>query len=155
MATQEVTGSVVVSEKTSSAFQGLFNNHPNQDVTPYLDTREMAGLLLKGGLESMAHVVEGSFTTDADGAADGVDVAVGFSPKAVIIHNQTDGLMYLKLKSHAGLFSLKFTLAGPVIAFANTTVKMGNVADDSVDGFAINAAEIAAAGKVISYLAIG
>lgn len=151
MATQIVTASPSVNESVAGAFRRVFEYHPDSNITPYVDGRDMAGLLLDNGLGSTASVVVGSITGAAGSDSDGIDVLLPFSPKAVLLFNQTDSLVYLRIK---GLpTTLKLT-TGPAISFSATGVLFNNLAATNNLAFHIQAAEIATAGKVFHYLAL-
>ena len=153
MATQQVDASPVTSSNVSEAFQAVSSYHPGESVAPYIDARDAAGLLLANGLNAVASVVQGSFTTDADSATDGLDVNLPFAPKFVILHNLTDSLLYIKYADHPADNSLKGTLGTPAWAVTASTIKMASIDDSSLKAFSLNAAEIAAAGKVCYYVA--
>lgn len=141
---QEITPAAALSESLQESFDNIRENHPGRtvqqgplqgDVTPYLDVRAALGVA-GVGLQYLASTVEGTFTADAVGAADGVDVKLPFTPKLVIAHQRSTNIVYIKFGSHPGAFSLKGTLATPAWAVADNTISV------SEDGFQINAAEV-------------
>jgi len=152
MATQQVTAQALVSEATSGAFQKVFDHHPSEDLVQYLDSRDMGGILLQNGLQSMAHVVSGSITGATASSADGIDVLLPFTPKAVIVINETDSLAYLKVQALPT--TLKFATT-PAFTFSATGLLLNNLLADNNQAFHVQAAELAADGKVLHYIAIG
>lgn len=153
MAIQEITAVPAINESLQESLSNVTTYHPDSNVTPYLDVRAALGVAGEG-IQYLSSMAEGTFTADADGAADGVEVNLPFAPKLVVAHNRTSNNLYIKFGTHPGQFSLKGTLATPAWAVTDNTVKTGNIADDDPTGFSINAAEVTDT-HIWHYFAIG
>jgi len=153
MAAQEITALQSANAGLEALAKRLFDDADGPGGAPYPDGRVLSGLLNEY-LPSSPLQVQGSLTADADGAADGVDVLLDFKPKFAFIHNETAGLAYLKLASHAATSALKITLTGPVVAYSATLVKFSDAAAANLNAFHVESAEVTAA-DVIHYWVVG
>ena len=156
MAVQSVTPTQVGSDAVGSWIQSVFQEHADETVTPYRDSRDMAGKYASF-LGTIAGVIAtGTITTTADAAADGLDVLLPFTPKAVIVHNETLGEVLVKLPTHPTTSALRFTVASPCVStYAGTRLAFGNDAATVEAAFTVNAGEIDGAAEVLHFIAFG
>lgn len=152
MAIQQVTFDGVNNAQLNNFLQSLSQNHPKPNVNPFMESRQLAGLM-GSFLTGFTSGVQGPVVADADAPTDGIEVLLPFAPKVVLLYNKTTNELYVKMNSMSGFQSVKLT-GTPTMVFTNNTVKMGTQDDSEEKAFSYHNTEITA-GDELHFFAIG
>jgi len=121
---QAVTATPAPAAGTSEFVRTLQDAADAMPEKPYIESRFLGGLF-GDDLGAVGHVVSGAFTVDTVGAAEGVDISCGFTPKMALVANLDTFAAYAKFGTMPGEYGINL-LGTPAITFLDSTLKFGN-----------------------------
>jgi len=138
-----------VNELNTPFSQVLREQGEGPGLTPYGDRTAVLAALM----QDHKQIKQGSFIVDADGAASGVEVELGFDCEVLIVFNETTLAEYKKVKALGEKFSFKRVTAG-TLTLPDDTLSFKKADSSQFKGFTLIAAE-ATLNDVWHWVAIG